>query len=421
MGLFRRKQGGIATVAAMAQFAEGDRHRGMHMLEVAEAVFVGLGAPSRLGTALFSGCASAVGVDEDGPTFGVAAGASLMGYACRMADAARELPAAMSGAINSQLIFTGNGQLDYDAITEDPARLDRLLELTASLADDPAAIAALANGSEGAWGAFSTCATYQLHQNLVRNGLPKRLLPAGDVLDGLLRLGFAIRVVDEVAGEAPTDKAGRPLERLTPACSPVDEVAGKLLAPGSMLDVDVWLSDAASVCISEFEPFTERVLELATLERLGIISVIDRLLGESPQEEIGEDAITAVSNARMGYALRNCETQLVERTDGVANHDALAILLEERTGGHGINTAVIHGVLRDVLWMRFLGGRDGLYETTPGTPPATRRQAIQGWSTEHFSGENPRVGRDVTTDLVEYGYFLHRLFEIRPDCLEDWT
>jgi hypothetical protein len=35
----------------------------------------------------------------------------------------------------------------------------------------------------------------------VANGLAKRLLPDVEALDGLLRLGYALRIVDEIACE----------------------------------------------------------------------------------------------------------------------------------------------------------------------------------------------------------------------------
>lgn len=144
------------------------------------------------------------------------------------------------------------------------------------------------------------------------------------------------------------------------------------------LDLDAWLSDAARVCINDFEPFIERLLELATLDRLGILSMEDHLLGEDPNEPIEDDAVVAVSNARMGYALRNRELQLVERADYVAGDDALASLVEERAGGDAsVNLFVIHGVLRDVLLFQFLDGGDRLYETTPGTTPDVRRESYR--------------------------------------------
>jgi len=189
--------------------------------------------------------------------------------------------------------------------------------------------------------------------------------------------------------------------------------------PGAPLAVEEWLSDAATICTSEFEPFAEVLLRLATLERLDIVSVYDSMFGESPKEKIGEDVIAALSNARMGYALRNRETQLLDHSDYVAPSDALATLLDERGGNVSINMLVIHGVLRDVLRMRFLGGRDGLYQTTPGTTPSLRRKGIEKWANDHFPSDDPRTGRDVTIALLDYGYFLHRAFEIRPDCLED--
>src|SRR3954451_15289701 len=111
MGLFGRQQGRVATVRAMSRFSEDEREQGMTLLEAAESVFVELSAPSRLGTALFTTCASGMGVDGDSPAFGVAAGASLMGYAARIAAPARDLPAAVAGAVRSQLAFTASGEV----------------------------------------------------------------------------------------------------------------------------------------------------------------------------------------------------------------------------------------------------------------------------------------------------------------------
>ena len=421
MGVFTRKQGRVATVRAMSRFTRDEREQGMDMLQSAEAVFVELGAPSRLGTVLFNNTyAGGVGVDEDSPAFGVAAGASLMGYACRMAAPGRDLPEKMVGAIKSQLAFTDSGELDYEAIADDPNRLGKILEYTATLADEPAAIASLAHATPGAWQAFATTATYQLHQNLVANGLPKRALPSGEVIENLLRLGYAIRLVDEVAGEQPARKDDLADDDVDLGPEVGERQDGP--APAEALDIDSWLTDTASVCVSEFEPFAERLLELATLEHLDILSVTDRLLGESPSEQLDEGVTTAMSNARMGYALRNRETQQLGRSAFIARDDPIATLLEERLGGDAaIGIAVIHGVLRDVLVFQFLGGRDAVYEMTPGTTAQVRRQAIEQWADQHFPGDNPRTGRDVTVDLVEYGYFLHRLFEICPNCLEDWS
>jgi len=423
MVLFSRKQGRVGTVRAMSRFTEDEREHGMDMLQAAESVFVELGAPSRLGTALFATCVHGMGVAEDSPAYGVAAVASLMGYACRMASPGRDVPANIAGAIESQLVFTDAGEMDYEVMANDPDRLGALIEYTATLADNPAAIAALADATGGAWQAFATTATFQLHKNLVANGLAKRALPPGEGLENLLRLGYAIRLIDEVAGEQPIRKDGLPFDTNADVAF-IPEVGGRQdgPAPAEPLDVESWLTDTATVCVSDFEPFAERLLELATLERLEILSVMDGLVGERPSEELGDEVVTAMANARVGYALRNRETQLLGRSDFIAQDDPIAALLEERLSGDAaIGIAVIHGVLRDVLVFQFLGGREALYAMTPGTTPQLRREAIEQWASQYFPGDGPRTGRDVTVALVEYGYFLHRVFEICPDCLEDWS
>ena len=126
MGLFSRKQGRVATVRAMARFTESEREQGMDMLQAAEDVFVDLGAPSRLGSVIFSACAGAMGVDEDDPVFGVLAGASLLGYACRMASPAVRVPDDIADAIELQLEIGDDGELDYDAMADAPEALRNL-------------------------------------------------------------------------------------------------------------------------------------------------------------------------------------------------------------------------------------------------------------------------------------------------------
>lgn len=180
----------------------------MDMLQGAEDVFVTIGAPSRLGTVLVSTCLGGMGVEEGDPLYGVGAGAALMGYACRMADPAGQLPDHVASSIEAELLFDKQDTIDYDALAAEPDRLSKLLEFAATLADDPDAIAALAVSTPDAWQAFATTATYQLHKNLARNGLPKRLLPSIQSIENLLRLGYAVRLIDEIAGEQPALKNG---------------------------------------------------------------------------------------------------------------------------------------------------------------------------------------------------------------------
>lgn len=203
MGLFRRKQGRAATTRAMSRFTEGEREQGMNMLEATEDVFVDLRAPSRLGATLFT--AATGDLDKDDPMFGMVAAVSLMGYSCRMAHAADKQPDDhLATAIAAQLLVGESGKVDHAA--QDPARLIEVLHITAELADDPAAIAGLSGVEVGAWNAFATTATYQLHKNFVASGQSRRALPSPEAIENLLRLGYAIRIVDEIAGEHPVTR-----------------------------------------------------------------------------------------------------------------------------------------------------------------------------------------------------------------------
>lgn len=403
----------------MARFTEAEREQGMDMLEAAEQQFVMLGAPSRLGTAILNACVQSAGVDTDSPAYGMVAGASLMGYACRLAEPTGEPPNGVGDAIKTQIIFTESGEVAYEAMAEDVERFRKVVELVAGLADDADAIAALANVPRGAWEAFVTTAVYQLQKNLRANGVPKRGLPDGEVLSNLLRLGYAIRFADEIAGEKPMLKASLANDDRPSDFGALVIERGEGPPPTEPIDVEQWLSDTSVVCTHDFEPYAERVLEIVTLDLLGVLPMMDALLGETPTEEIGDDVVTTLSNARFGYALRNRETQLLGNSDYVARDDAVATLLEERWGGElVVDTAVIGGLLRDLCSFGFLGGPEGVYETTPGARAELRRNAIEEWADRYFPGESERTGRDITICLVQYGYVLHRLFEIHPTALK---
>lgn len=401
----------------MAQFSEMDRERGMDMLQAAEDLFVELSAPSRLGVAILSAFAGSVGIDDENPAYGVMAGLALMGYACRVAESDCDVPDAVAAALEAQMLFAEDGTLDYEALADDPHRFGGLVEQAATLADSPSAIAGLAGASTDAWLAFSTTATYQLHRNLVANGLSRRALPSAEVTENLLRLGFVLGLVDEVAAEQPLWKNGMD-EETGVEVGPLTEGP----APNAPIERDDWIGDAARICEGDFEPFTERLLDLATLERLGIVTVVDWLMGERPGEIPTDSVATAMSNARFGYALRNVETQLVDTHDFIATEDPLVKIVQQRAEyGAKFSLAVVHHVLRDVLVLGFEGGRDALDELTPGATRALRREAIEHWAERHHAGDDEYTSREVTSDLVDYGYFLHRLFEIAPGCFEDWT
>ncbi|HST55277.1 MAG TPA: hypothetical protein VLJ42_05200 [Solirubrobacteraceae bacterium] len=175
----------------------------MDMLEAAERVFVTIGAPSQLGTALVSTAIKSAGFQEETPSYGQAA--AMMGYACRMAQG-REVPVEIVAVIHVQLPRGTDGRIDNEHLAEDPEKIGRLLEYLAEMAHDREAIAALAGCSLGAWHGFSATGTMQLHKNLVKNGLSRRQLLSEETVENLLRLGYSLRVMDEVAGEEPLAK-----------------------------------------------------------------------------------------------------------------------------------------------------------------------------------------------------------------------
>jgi hypothetical protein len=202
MGLFSNKKGIASLRKTIQSLPREDQDRGMDMLQEAERVLVTIGAPSRLGVGLLLGAIGATGVTEESPVYWEAASCALMGYACRMAQN-DEVPAELAEKIEVSLSRSEDGGMNVDGMTEESGHFIRLLEQVAAFADEPLVIGYLAGCSVSAWTAFSATATFQLHRNLVKNGLKKALLLPEDGIDNLLRLGYIVRVVDEVAGLEP--------------------------------------------------------------------------------------------------------------------------------------------------------------------------------------------------------------------------
>ena len=201
MGLFQRKQGPVATAAAVAEFASADRECGLDLLQDAESVFVDIRAPWRLGTAVLSVAQLGLGVEETDPIYGPSLGGALQGYACRMGQTSPPQPENELARVERHLLRDAGGSLDYDAMSDAPDRLRGLIDYVAEL--DPARFQRLLGNSPQAWEVFCATATHQLHKNLSRNSVLRRHLPPPEAVRILLQLGYPTRFIDETAGAEP--------------------------------------------------------------------------------------------------------------------------------------------------------------------------------------------------------------------------
>jgi hypothetical protein len=198
VGLLSNKKGMASLRKTIQSLPKEDQDKGFDMLQEAERILVTIGAPSQLGVGLLLGAIGATGVTEESRVYWEAASCALMGYACRMAQDG-EVPVEMADKIEAALSRSATGDVDLEAMGHESGALGRLLERVAAFADEPRVIAYLAGCSMSAWTAFSAGATFQLHRNLVKNGLKRALLLPEEGIENLLRLGYVVRVVDEVA------------------------------------------------------------------------------------------------------------------------------------------------------------------------------------------------------------------------------
>jgi len=189
----------------MRAIPEPDRTEGMDMAEAAEQVFVMIGAPSQLGSGIAAFAVEQQGVSEGTPVYGQAVGCVLMGYACRMGQKV-VAPDELVARIEPHLLRDTAGDVELERLANDADHFKAVVEWIAATADDVIGLTDLAGCSFSAWESFSATAALSLQTNLVANGLPKALLIPVEGMDNLMRLGYAIRIVDEVAGLEPLFK-----------------------------------------------------------------------------------------------------------------------------------------------------------------------------------------------------------------------
>jgi hypothetical protein len=173
------------------------------LLIATEELFVNLAAPSRLAVAALQAITRSGGITEDDPYYGAYVGIALFGYACRMSQ---DLDIDDDGAITEQVLYDPDGNVDYDAIAEQPERLGAMAQWVLDHSSDPGAVPELLGATPRGWQKFVELAARQLRLNLRRNGMPRRALPDDSLITDFLRLGYATRLLDEAAGERPMFK-----------------------------------------------------------------------------------------------------------------------------------------------------------------------------------------------------------------------
>ena len=353
------------TVSASADSVE----QGLHLLRCAAGVLPELGAPSPLGTILFTATYAGAG---DGRGRGISAAIALLGYACRLTQPPRLPPEDAAAEISSALAFTRTGELDYELLAVEPARIGALIEHTAALASTSHDTTSLTGCSEEAWTAFTEAAAHHLGKTFVRHGVDAEEMPLPHAFERLLRLGYAVRIVDEIARE-------RPATRLSATTQVTERTRRR-----SHADAESWLRDAVEICLESFDPVVERMLEAAARESLILDSA------EEPSPELID---VAVATTRFGFALRWCEYATRPAPVEPAEAEWHRTLAPD--------AGRILEAIRDVVRYGYHGGPDALLERVPGAGPDMRSAVLE------CSGR----------DLVLQGYLLQRVLEVHPDWL----
>ena len=370
-----------------------------HWLRDAERHFAALGSPSPLGTVLITMAAPTFRGTTTGAEvgWGVVLGTCLFGYAARMAAPTDIGHAPGTEAIESALSFTAAGEIDYATLSRDLDRVDRLAELAAALARDLERAVDPVSSSPTAWRRFSLGANRRLRTSFIRRGIPRSALPHARSSDLLLRLGYVIRVIDEIAGETPS---GSPRATL-----PTRDVGGDLPSDGSEVTSETWLHRAVLGCGPDLDPVLEPLLERCALGVLRLAAY---------GSVVTEDEETqAVASARLGFVLRELEAALsgAPRPD---RSDAFIAEVDRRCERSALPAASAVEFLIDVVRYGYCGGAEAVISRIEGESAQARMEVFAAAVERCCDDEVSATLAEVVPGLLHLGYLLHRIFELRP-------
>jgi hypothetical protein len=166
-----------------------------------------MGAPSNLGFVFaMRFIAFVLKFGQDGPNSAPSMVAVNMGYAARTVDVERRRDLSEWSAADIEELIAGaeTGHIDLDAANDQGPRAENLVRWIVSRSDDPEAFFEIASCTPSLWGGLVSWAALNVHGNMSQHGARPRDLPPSTI-DGLMRLGYVLRCLDEALGEEPGD------------------------------------------------------------------------------------------------------------------------------------------------------------------------------------------------------------------------
>ena len=381
-----RAELGLPTAAA-ASAPSG----AVDLLAGAMRILPRLGAASPLGTVVFSLCASRLDIEAGNGAWGLAAGYALMGYACRASESGGSEKAEDTAWLGAALPFTRAGDVDYERLLDRPADLATIVDRVAAIASDLELLADRAVLGRDLWTAFEAEATRRLRSHYLRRGAAPASLPAKRHVPELLRLGYALRLLDEVAGEAPAGpvRAQR-------------DTGGNGEVP---YDAEAWLTAAAAICADGLEPALDELIDAG----------VPCVLGRSGAWLDSDDGAMSSADARLGFSLRRYEHSA--RAARESSHDAFS---SEATAPGRLEDLPV--LVADVVRYGYCGGARAALAGVPGASRELKDAALRGWVDRRFDATPHRAVEEILA-LARYGYLLRRALELRghADRAEAWA
>ena len=148
----------------------------------------------------------ALHVDSESPNRGACVVAVNMGYAARIADVERrsDLPRWSERDISDLVAGDERGRIDLDAVKDQGPRTENLFGWLIARFDDPDVFLTIASCTPSLWDGLTCWTVMNIHANMRgHSARPRDLAPSA--IEGLMRLGYVLRCLDEALGEEPGD------------------------------------------------------------------------------------------------------------------------------------------------------------------------------------------------------------------------
>ena len=205
--MFRKAKHGVTAARRdLQRLAPAERNLALDWFEAVEFRIKSFSLPSRLSAAVeFMVLKAVLELNLDDPQAVPASIAVNMGYASRLVifESVDELDPWVDPQLDELVVRDATGSIDFERYEQDEGQLVGLFRYVGAYGTEQEKFEAIPGCPPAVWSGLASLAATSLHANMEsqRKG-SIRALPA-EHIEGLMRLGYVLRCVDEALDESP--------------------------------------------------------------------------------------------------------------------------------------------------------------------------------------------------------------------------